>query len=175
MMIRFVKGLVWCSAAFLGFGDDRTASTRRDRESLQPRPAGREPRTGSSKAAVASGTRVAVTREVEPGVWQISADERDRIRDSAKDLLEDAEVTTYVNERTRRAEGMIVDHIEPKSLIAERGLREGDLVQRINGTPVSSKSELIDYVKSNGDRLYDVRVEVLRRGKTIVLEYHAPR
>ncbi|MBI1853702.1 MAG: PDZ domain-containing protein [Planctomycetes bacterium] len=118
---------------------------------------------------------VTETKEVKPGVWQISAAERDKIRDTAKDLLDQAEVSTYTNEKTHKNDGMKIDHIQSDSLLAQRGLQEGDLIKRINGTPVSSKTELINYVKDNQDRLQSVRVDIERKGKPMTLTYQIPK
>jgi PDZ domain-containing protein len=137
-----------------------------------PGPSGQVPAIGRVPG---SDGPVTETKQIKPGVWQISNDERDKIRDTAKDLLEQADVRTYTNEKTHKNEGMIVDHIQPDSLLLQRGLQEGDVIKSINGTPVSSKTDIINYVKDNQDRLNVVRVVIDRLGKPMTIEYHIPK
>ncbi len=115
------------------------------------------------------------TREIRPGIWQLSAEERDRIKEGARDILEEVEVSSYMNERTKRADGMKVESIQESSLLRQRGLQEGDLVKKVNGTPVNSKTDVVNYVRDNQDHLQVVRVEIERKGKTMTLEYRIPK
>lgn len=103
------------------------------------------------------------------GYWMIPAAESERLSEDAGSILEDAEMSSYrVNGKPA---GIKLDHVKEESLILQRGFQEGDIVQKINGQAINSKTELVDWVKRNHERFGMFRVELQRRGETKRLSF----
>jgi hypothetical protein len=66
-----------------------------------------------------------------------------------------------------------VDKVPPNSVLAQHGLQDGDVLVSVNGQAMSSKSEVVDYVKSHKST-YLFEVVIQRRGglvhKTVQVE-----
>ena len=59
-----------------------------------------------------------------------------------------------------------VDTVPPGSLLAQHGLQDGDVLVSVNGQPMSTKSEVVDYVKSHKST-YLFEVVVQRHGRNV--------
>ncbi len=108
------------------------------------------------------------------GMWMIPETEADRLGNEANDILEQAQFSTYTDKQGRPA-GIRLDHVDAGSLILERGFQTNDVVQKVNGQPVNSKTELVDWVKRNHERFSMFRVEVLRRGQVKRLNFRVQK
>jgi S1-C subfamily serine protease len=66
-----------------------------------------------------------------------------------------------------------VDKVPPGSLLAQHGVQDGDVLVSVNGQAMSTKSEVVDYVKSHKST-YLFEVVIQRRGglvhKTVQVE-----
>jgi len=98
------------------------------------------------------------------GMWMIPEAEAERLVDEAGDILEQATLSSYRDPQGRAA-GIRLDQVDSGSLILDRGFQVGDIVQKVNGQSVNSKTELVDWVKRNHERYSMYRVEVQRRGQ----------
>lgn len=60
-----------------------------------------------------------------------------------------------------------VDKVPPTSVLAQHGVQDGDVLVSVDGKPMSSKSEVVDYAKQNKNKqVFDV--EILRRGNRVM-------
>ena len=136
--------------------------------------------------AVAPRFNPIVSRPEEAANLQTESVGRDRFRMGVEDL-------TYINEHypeivttdvtiarhrdpvTKKYDGIEVKSVVPDSIAARHGVQEGDVIKSINGHPVTSKEEAIQFVKNNKDN-YDVwEVEVWNRGQTRTITYLPPK
>jgi type II secretory pathway component PulC len=66
-----------------------------------------------------------------------------------------------------------VDTVPPDSVLARHGVQNGDVLVSVNGVPMSTKSEIVDYVKRN-KTMSVFEVAIQRRGnivtKTVTVE-----
>ena len=104
------------------------------------------------------------------GMWMIPETEAGRLVDEAGDILEQATLSSYRDPQGRAA-GIRLDRVDQGSLILDRGFQEGDIVQKVNGQSVNSKTELVDWVKRNHERYSMFRVELQRRGQVKRLNF----
>ncbi|QDU68793.1 PDZ domain-containing protein [Engelhardtia mirabilis] len=80
----------------------------------------------------------------------------------------------YRDPRTGTWSGVEILSVTPGSIAAQHGAKSGDVIKSINGTPVNSVQEAIQYVKNNADA-YDVwTVVVENSGKTRTVTYQKP-
>jgi len=110
-------------------------------------------------------------RQPGSGNWMIPAAEVERVTEDASEILEQAQISSY-RDRNGRPAGIRLDNLEDGSLILERGFKVGDIVQKVNGQAINSKTEFIDWVKRNSERYNRFSVDVLRRGKSRKLSFN---
>jgi serine protease Do len=65
----------------------------------------------------------------------------------------------------RKAEGAIVDQLQPESPAAKAGIESGDVITAINGTPVKDSRELARTISMMAPNS-SVKLEVLRKGES---------
>jgi hypothetical protein len=59
-----------------------------------------------------------------------------------------------------------VDKVPPNSVLAQHGVQDGDVLISVDGLPMSTKSEVVDYAKKNKNKpAFDVTI--LRRGRNV--------
>jgi serine protease Do len=66
-----------------------------------------------------------------------------------------------------RDEGLVVAEVDPSGPAADSGFQPGDVIEQVNGQPISSASALREAVKASGDR--PALVLVARKGDTFFL------
>jgi len=78
----------------------------------------------------------------------------------------------YRDPRTGQWSGVQVLDVAPDSIVAQHGVKTGDVIKSINGTPVSSVSQAISYVKNNAElyTVWEVIVENAGKQRTLVFE-----
>ena len=88
-------------------------------------------------------------------------------------LSEDVSVETYYDKDGKRA-GLKIRSVKAGSLAASHGLQDEDVIISINGHPVTSEQEGIQYVRQNSDNTSIWRVIYLRGGAQREEVYHSP-
>jgi len=78
----------------------------------------------------------------------------------------------FRNPRTGRWEGIEILSVSPGSIAAQHGVEAGDVIKSINGTPVNSAQDAIQYVKNNADmyEIWTVVIENAGKEKTVVYQ-----
>lgn len=123
-------------------------------------------RPGSSLSRGGSGTRLA--RMVGANSYII---ERDTLNEGLSDLSTVmSQVMVQPSVKDGQPHGFQVTSIAPGSLIMELGLRNNDVVLRINGAPIRQPEDVIGLYKQF-QQLDTVRLEVERGGRPVTLTY----
>jgi hypothetical protein len=74
-----------------------------------------------------------------------------------------------------KAVGLMFKSVEKKSMVARRGVKSGDILKSINGKPVRSRQEVINYVNGEGKGLKTYTILIERNGKDITKTYHVKK
>ena len=82
-------------------------------------------------------------------------------------------VSPYIDPKRRKPAGIKVDRIAPGSIAASYGVQQGDILKSINGNPVNTKEQAIDWVKGNPN-LPEYVVVFERLGKEFTKTYRPP-
>lgn len=121
-------------------------------------------------------TREAVAVPGDPNHLQFPVEEQRWLGKHAEKIAEEANLETVRDQDTGKAIGIQVRSFNREDSTLKRyGIREGDILISINGVPMSSKAEAIQWLKGAGkgkDRYVGV---VLRKGKQITLTYDVPK
>ncbi len=149
-------------------GSGGRAAPAADRRTAFKGPAGVVPATG--RVPMDPNREEGYEQRPGSGMWMIPDPEVEKLREEAGDILEQAEISSYVDQNGKPA-GIKLDHVDPDSMILARGFEEGDIIQKVNGQPINSQTELVDWAKRNQDKYSLFRVELLRRGQVKRLNY----
>ena len=76
--------------------------------------------------------------------------------------------------QTGRDAGVQLYDVEPGGVVSSHGGQSGDVIKSINGSPVTSASEAITYVKNNSETTSQWDVVVLRQGVEENLTFYSP-
>ncbi len=92
----------------------------------------------------------------------------EKMVENAGDLMRQIKFRPHYSEG--EPDGLMVYGIRPNSVFREVGLRNGDIVKEVNGTPISSPEDAVDMFSEivNSEQ---ARVTLLRRGKIEELVY----
>ena len=113
------------------------------------------------------------TRQISEGEYWIGTKDVDKFEKSYQTVLRDVQVSSYYDPKLKRHTGIRVDSIGPGSVAYSYGVQSGDIIKSINGNPVSSKEQAINWVKAHPDLpRYDVVIE--RQGKELTKTYIPP-
>ncbi len=84
-------------------------------------------------------------------------------------LSEEVRTRRHRDPKTGRYDGIEITSIAPGSIASRHGAQAGDVVKAINGHPVSSKQEAINFVKNNQEMYekWEITVENLGQERTV--------
>jgi hypothetical protein len=93
----------------------------------------------------------------------------------AQILAEDVRTARHQDKRTGKYDGIEVKSVTPGSFAERHGAQEGDIIKSINGHPVSSVQEAINYAKVNANQFTTWEIVIERNGKLQTFYYESPQ
>ncbi|MEM1452884.1 MAG: PDZ domain-containing protein [Planctomycetota bacterium] len=135
----------------------------------------RRPSLVGRRAGAGLGSSVAPSQtELRNGQYYIGSEDAALFQDNFADILsKDVKTETYYDEDGKRA-GLKLTEVREGSIASRHGAQTGDVVVSINGSPVNSEQEAIQFINGNSDK-YDVwQVEIMNMGRTRTETYHSP-
>jgi hypothetical protein len=115
------------------------------------------------------------TTPISPNRFRIGTEDAREIDERYAEIItEEVGYRRFRDPVTRQPAGIEITSVKPGSLAARHGVQQGDVIKSINGHPVSSESEAIQYVKQNKDNYDEWVVEVWNRGQTRTVTYYSP-
>lgn len=105
--------------------------------------------------------------------WYIGTDDLARVDKEGESILEQVELGS----RFVKADGrtrIVLSKVPDDSLFAQRGFKTDDILRKIDGQEMSSRSAIVNYFKANATRKqYDVEIE--RLGERITKSFRVAR
>jgi len=80
----------------------------------------------------------------------------------------------HYNPKTGKYDGIELQEVKPGGKMAAHGAESGDVIKSINGHPVTSTSEAIDFVKNHKDEYDTWKVVIENKGKERTMIYKSP-
>jgi len=141
------------------------------------RPGAGESRPGGDLAAESRPSDYAppseTTKKSETEYW-VSADDAKKIADEGLDLIgREVHTAPYLDPKTKRPTGLRITLIRPNSVASKFGLKEGDVVRELNGTPIKSTSDIYTFSQEN-PTVKNLALSFERYGRTVTLTYVLP-
>ncbi len=138
-----------------------------------------EPAPSSSVSSIprrTDNTPLERTTPISPNRYRIGVEDAREINERYAEIVtEEVGTRRYRDPVTRQPAGIEVTTVKPGSIASRHGVQQGDVIKSINGHPVTSEAEAIQFVKQNKDN-YDVwEVEVWNRGQTRTITYYPPK
>ena len=92
----------------------------------------------------------------------------------AKILADEVRTGRHQDPRTGKYDGIEVQSVSPGSFAERHGAQEGDVIKSVNGHPVTSVQEAINYAKMNSGQFTTWEIVVERNGKLHTFYYQSP-
>lgn len=112
------------------------------------------------------------TTRVGENMYRLGFEDMDQIGQNYPSIIS-SEIShrRYVDPRTRQS-GILLTRVQPGGVAARHGIREGDIIKSINGTPVASPQEVVTFVKNNAETTttWNVVIENMGQERTVVYE-----
>jgi hypothetical protein len=89
-------------------------------------------------------------------------------------LSEEVEIHRHRDPATGRYDGLEITRIAPGSIAERHGAQTGDVIKSINGHPVTSQAEAINFVKTNAEMYDKWEVVVSNLGQERTVTYYSP-
>ncbi|MFO1011449.1 MAG: PDZ domain-containing protein [Planctomycetota bacterium] len=90
-------------------------------------------------------------------------------------LSQDLRHERHKDPRTGKYDGIEIKSVTPGSIAERHGAQSGDVVKSINGNPVTSTAEAIQFVKLHKDEYTTWEVVVENKGRTRTMVFHSPQ
>lgn len=115
------------------------------------------------------------TYEYKPDHFRVGTDDAEYIGTHYSEILaRDVRTVKHLDPKTGRYDGIEVRSVAQGSVAAQHGVQEGDVIKSINGHPVSSVAQAIQYVKTNADQYDTWEVVVVNKGLEKTVVYKTP-
>jgi C-terminal processing protease CtpA/Prc len=88
-------------------------------------------------------------------------------------LGREVETSRHQDPRTGKYDGIEIKSVKEGSIAARHGAQEGDVIKSINGHPVNSTQEAINFVKVNSNNYTTWEIVVENHGKTRTVTYES--
>jgi hypothetical protein len=107
--------------------------------------------------------------------FQLGTEDLKLASDNYLDILSnDVRLGQHRDPKTGRYDGVEISDVKPGSFAERHGAQSGDVVKSINGHPVNSTQEAINFVKMNKDKYSTWEVVIENKGKTKTVVYESP-
>jgi hypothetical protein len=110
------------------------------------------------------------TRPIGKDIWEVGRDDQLDLQKNYARYLEEVTLRPHYDRRTRRLEGVQIRSSVPNPKFQRFGLKDKDIIVRINGRPVTSASEVTSIVEANRGA-GRVVVELIRSGQSTTMTY----
>ena len=134
-----------------------------------------QPKIGGIPRANVAPWRPTMTQSFGQNRYMLGSDDVAYANENfAQILSKDVLTSRHQDPRTGKYDGIELKSVTPGSYAERHGAQEGDIIRSINGHPVSSVQEAINYAKMNADRYTVWEIVVERNGKLQTFYYHSP-
>jgi len=113
--------------------------------------------------------------ERSPNNWEVPPEEVEYWGEFGEQVAEDVGVLTVTDPKTKKAVGLQIKSIKERSILNRRGVKTGDILKSINGNPVRSRQDVLNYLKGTGKGLSRYQLVVERNGRDVTTTYNVKR
>ncbi len=117
----------------------------------------------------------AKTVKVAPNQFKLGTDNVKDFSENYDHILSEVRVENHYDPTTHKHDGLVLKDIKPGSTLEQYGAEDGDVIKSVNGHPVKSQQEAIQWVKANADAYDKWDVEIENHGDTRIVTIYPPK
>jgi hypothetical protein len=115
------------------------------------------------------------TFEYQPNKFRIGTEDAANFEQNySRILTEEVAHQRHRDPRTGRYDGVELTEVRPGGTAEKHGAQSGDIIKSINGHPVTSVPEAINYAKVNAGKYAKWDVVIERKGREMTITYDSP-
>ncbi len=127
------------------------------------------PRTPASPRTSRGGeSRGSGVREVAPGKYTVDRGRVESVVSNLSEVMTQARVVPHFE--NGKSAGWKIFAIKPNSIYAELSLKNGDIIQRINGVDIDSPAKALEMYQQLASET-NISIDLIRRGKKQTFDY----
>ena len=111
------------------------------------------------------------TVELSPNNFFLGQADIEKIAQDYPSFINEIRPKRHRDPRTGRYDGIEIGEVPAGSMGARHGAETGDIIKSINGHPVTSPAEAINFAKNNSDKYNTWEILIERRGKEVTITY----
>lgn len=134
------------------------------------------PETESSIGAVSKPTvfRPERTTLVRKDYYLIGTEDAKRFSDDYASMIAQIDHRRHRDPVTRQYDGIEIQSVPSNSIAAAHGVKSGDIIKSINGHPVTSSQEAIQFAKNNSEKYKVWEIVIENKGALRTVTYESP-
>jgi membrane-associated protease RseP (regulator of RpoE activity) len=134
------------------------------------------PETESSIGAVSKPTvfRPERTTLVRKDYYLIGTEDAQRFSDDYASMIAQIDHRRHRDPVTRQYDGIEIQSVPANSIAASHGVKSGDIIKSINGHPVTSSQEAIQFAKNNSEKYKVWEIVIENKGALRTVTYESP-
>ena len=145
-----------------------------DEEKLAASSAGKGKSSAADTSSKSKPAEIVKPSKVSENKWVIKGDEINQAVKAAPQVLSQANIAPY--QPSDKVEGFKIDNIQAGSLYEQYGLKNGDVIKRVNGEVIDGLDKAISLgQKFLSEGVSSVAVEIERGGSIVTLNYDIKR
>lgn len=106
--------------------------------------------------------------------YAVGTEDAERIGNDYASIIAQVGQSRHRNPSTGQYDGIEVKTVPPNSIAAAHGVKSGDVIKSINGQPVTSVQEAIQYAKNNSDKYTTWEIVISNKGAERTMFYETP-
>jgi hypothetical protein len=117
----------------------------------------------------------AETYLVSPGHYKVGTNDAAAIADSYASIIANTKHRQHRDPNTRQPDGIQVTDVPAGSFAAKHGVKEGDVIKSINGHPVTTAQEAIQFAQNNSEKYTSWEILIENQGVERTVVYEVPQ
>jgi len=106
--------------------------------------------------------------------YRVGTDDAERFANDYASIISQVGHGRHRNPATGQYDGIEIKSVPPNSIAAAHGVKSGDVIKSINGHPVTSVQEAIQFAKNNSDQYSTWEIVVSNKGADRTMYYETP-
>jgi hypothetical protein len=107
--------------------------------------------------------------------YRVGTDDAERFATDYASIIAQVGHSRHRNPSTGQYDGIEIKSVPPNSIAAAHGVKSGDVIKSINGHPVSSVQEAIQFAKNNSEQYTTWEIVVENKGAERTMYYETPQ
>lgn len=106
--------------------------------------------------------------------YRVGTEDAERFASDYASIIAQVGHRRHRNPATGQYDGIEIKSVPPNSIAAAHGVKSGDVIKSINGHPVSSVQEAIQFAKNNSDQYTTWEIVIENKGAERTVTYETP-